>query len=171
MDKIDKIVKEEIDSYISSNMIFEYAMKPFRMMDKYGEVVGAIVDNLVAICLYPDNPAVPHWRERAYGLCKRFVDIDLIPDRKNTTEYRMKTLSKSLTEVLNEDYSSILNHFKTVSEYYQNRPNPHERLILDKPYSEYYIENKERIENGIVRLTEYVASQDYAGMIQFMNDF
>lgn len=165
------IVTEEINSYLSEELIYEMAMKPQRIKDKYGEVVGAIVDNLVCICLYPNNPATAHWRERAYGLCKRFVDIDIDPINRNNPKYRLKYLNDAVTEILNKDYSAILNHFKTVAAYYANRPNIHERLTPHKPYQECYKENKERVKNGIIALTKYTANQDYEGMINYMNNF
>ena len=171
MSKIDKIITEEINSYLSEELICEMAMKPQRMRDKYGEVVGAIVDNLVSICLYPTNPTVPHWKERAYGLCKRFVDIDIDPISRNNPEVRLNCSNSAVIETLNDDYSAILNHFKTVTAYYANRPNPHERLTPYKPYQECYEDNKDRVENGIISLTKYIANQDYAGMINYMGNF
>ena len=171
MDNIDKIIKEEISSYLSKELICEMAMKPQKMRDKYGEVVGVIVDNLVSICLYPTNPTVPHWKERAYGLCKRFVDIDIAPISRNNPKVRLNCLKGAVIETLNDDYSAILNHFKTVTEYYACRPNPHERLTPCKPYYKCYEENKDRVEKGIISLTKYIADQDYAGMINYMSNF
>jgi hypothetical protein len=115
------------------------------MTDKFGEVLDAIVDNLVCLCLYPDSQAVNHWRERVPALCKRFVDIDIDPLSKNKVEFRLNCLNEAVVEVLNQDYSAIKNHFKTVSEYYSNRPNQHDILTPYKPYEECYAENAERI--------------------------
>ncbi len=171
MGKIDKIIAEEINSYLSEELICEMAMKPQRMRDKYGEAVGAIVDNLVSICLYPTSPAVPHWKERAHGLCKRFVDIDITPISRNNPKDRLKCLNGAVNEILNDDYSAILNHFKSVTAYYANKPNPHERLTPYKPYQECYEENKNRVEKGIISLTKYIANQDYAGMVNYMSVF
>lgn len=171
MDKIDRIIKEVIDSYLQDELLCEMAMKPSRMIDKYGEVLGAIVDNLVCICLYPDNPTVLHWRERAYGLCKRFVDIDIDPLKKNNIDFRYECLSKAVVEILNADFSAIENHFNSVSVHYANMSDPHKRLTPTKPVKECYEENKERVKNGVLALTKYVAAQDYAGMIKYMETF
>lgn len=170
-ERIDKILDEVFDSFFKDELICEMAMKPGKLSDKYGEVVGAIVDNLVCICLYPDNMAVTHWGERSYGLCKRFVDIDVDPISKNKSEFRYKCLYKAVVEILNTDFSAIKNHFKSVSIYYANRPNPHERLIPQQSVEECYEENKERIKNGILMLTRFVAEQDYESIINYMDSF
>ena len=170
-ERINGILDEVFDSFLNEELIYEMAMKPGRLSDKYGEVVGAIVDNLVSICLYPDNAAVAHWRERSYGLCKRFVDIDVDPISKNKVKYRYNYLYKAVVEILNTDFSAIKNHFKTVSIYYANRPDQHERLIPKQSPEDCYEENKERVKNGIITLTKFVAKQDYEGMINYMNSF
>lgn len=63
-------------------IIDEMAMIPGSFTDKFGEGVSVITDNLVAICLYPDNPTVHHWRDRAGALCRRFTTVDITPRSK-----------------------------------------------------------------------------------------
>ena len=165
---IDEILTVD---HAEGNALNEMAMKPNKMCDKYGEILGAVVDNLVCICMYPTNPTVPHWRERAHALCKRFVDLNIDPISKNKPDFRYKWLSKAVAEILDEDYSAISNHFKTVSIYYAKKENPRERLVPYKPYEECYKENKDRVKNGVVLLTKYIAEQDYDGMVDYMNKF
>lgn len=170
MKKIKDFLEENEINFMGT-LLLEMAMSPSRMSDKYGEVIGSIVDNLVSICLYPDNPTVPHWRERAHGLCKRFIDIDITPANKNTYQQRLKCLTSGVIEELDNDYGAILRHFKSVSIYYSKRPNKHDILTPYKPYEQAYRENKERVQNGIIKLTDCIAKQDYVGAIDFMEIF
>lgn len=165
------MVEETVKSSLFEDMIGEMGMKPHKMMDKYSEALHSIVDNLVCICLYPDNPTVPNWKERACGLCKRFIELNIDPIHKNTFDIRMKWLQKAVVEVLDKDYGALINHFKTTSIYYANRPNPHDRLTPYKPYNECYEENKDRVANGVLALTQFIAEQDYNGMQNYMNNF
>lgn len=169
--KFKDFLEERDNEYIESHLLCEMAISPSKMSDKYGEVIGSVVDNLICICLYPDNPTVPHWKERAHGLCKRFIDLNISPANKNTSEFRLKCLSKGVLEELDDDYGAILNHFKSVSVYYSKKSNPHDRLTPYKPYKEAYEENKEKVKEGIVSLTKFVAEQDYDGMVEYMDNF
>ena len=171
MDYIDKIITEDINSFLHHKLVCEMAMKPNRMRDKYGEVLDAIVDNLVCICLYPNSISVQHWKERAHGFCKRFVDLDIDPISKNNAGFRWKCFNTAVVEVLNEDFSAIHNHFKTVANFYLNKKDPHDRLIPYKPYEECYKENADRVKNAVLTLTKFVTEQDYNGMVKYMNDF
>lgn len=171
MDYIDKTVMDEINSFLQTNLICEMGMKPNRMKDKFGEVLDAIVDNLVCICLYPNSQAVTHWRERAASLCKRFIDIDIDPLNKNNFGFRLKCFNDAVVEILNVDFSAIKNHFKTVCNYYAKRPNQHDRLKPYKPYEECYEENANRVKEGVLTIVKFVAEQDYGGLIDYMDTF
>ena len=157
--------------FINSFAVYEMGIKQERMSDKYGEIIGNVIDNLICICLYPDNPTVNHWRERASGLCKRFIDLNIDPIKKNTYKNRLNILSKGVEEELDSDYSAILNHFKSVSIYYANRPNKHDRLTPYKPYKDIYKENKDKIISAINEITKLVAAQDYEKLIKYINKF
>ena len=146
-------------------------MKPNRMKDKFGEVLDAIVDNLVCICLYPNSQAVSHWRERVPSLCKRFIDIDIDPLSKNNSEFRLNCLNEAVVEILNADFSAIKNHFKTVCMYYAKKQNQHDRLTPYKPYEECYKENADRMKEGVLTIIKFVAEQDYSGLIDYMDAF
>ena len=171
MDYIDKIIAEEVDSFLKRELVCEMGMTYNRMYDKFGEVVNPIVDNLVCICLYPNCQAVTHWRERSYSHCKRFVDTDIEPLSNNNYDFRLNCLNEAIVETLNRDFSAIKNHFKSVSKYYANRPNRHDRLTPYKPYEECYVENADRVKNGILTIAQFVAKQDYEGLIEYMNTF
>lgn len=165
---INNAIDEAINRFLSEQEITELAMKPDKMSDKYGEVVSAIIDNLVSICLYPKDATVSHWRGRIYSLCKRFIDLDIKP--KNTVKIRYNALIKGVKETLNDDYSAILNHFKSVSEYYFSQPKE-KRLIPIKEYNECYKDNKEKIINAIQYITKCVAEQNTKELISFMETF
>ena len=169
--KIKEIVIQEINSYFDNELLLEYGMKGNRFMDKYGEILGNIAENLICICIFSDNPTVPHWQERAAGLCHRFADIDIDPLKNNKTEKRLKYLNKAVTEIFNKDFSALLNHFKRVTVYYANRPNPHERIISDKTYKECYDLYKNKVVEGIITLTHLVAEQNYEGILDYMRNF
>lgn len=171
MNKIDGTITETLDSFLNEELICEFRMKPKRMIDKYGDILDPIVDNLVAICLYPTHQTTTHWRERSYSLCARFANIDIDPIRNNTYEFRLKCLNKAVVEILNKDFSAIRNHFKSVSVYYAKKENPHERIYPYKPYNECYEENKEKVKAGIIAITEFVAKQDYNGLMEYMTNF
>ena len=171
MRHIDDIISESIKTTVGKWLLCEYGMKPKRMADKFSEVLDAIVDNLVCICLYPNNPAIQHWRERTCGLCKRFVDMDIDPIRKNNPKDRLKYLSISVNEVLNKDFSALKNHFKTVSAYYGNKKNPNERIVPIIPYERSCQENAERIKKCIFALINGIANQDYEAILQYMETF
>lgn len=175
---VSETIKQTLNSYdifeedyynIMNNPLYEMSISSKRLYNKFSEVVGNIIDNLICICLYPNNPTVPHWKERSYGLCQRFIDINL--DNKNTFNNRYKILNKAVIECLDNDYKALLNHFKNVSIYYANRPNIHDRLTPYKSYQDVYNENKDRVVIGILKIIEYVAYQDYEGLIQYMNNF
>lgn len=168
--KYDDFLQERDDNLLMTP-VFEMAVAPKKMSDKYGEVVGSIADNLICICLYPDNPTVPHWKERTHGLCKRFIDLDINPNNKNTSENRLKCLMKGVVEELNEDFSALRSHFRTVSIYYSSRPNPHDRLTPVKPYQTICDENFDRVVESIKTITGFVSEQDYEGLIEYMSNF
>ena len=120
--------------------------------------------------MYPDDPTVEHWKSRAYGLCKKYTELNIDPLSKNNYQSRLKILMNGVEEILDPDYGAIENHFKTVKAYYDSRPKPHERL---KPYSgwkENHANDVERVKSGIITLTEYTAKQDYESMINYMMD-
>lgn len=170
-DKIKEIVIQEVNSYFENELLLEYGMKADKFIDKYGEVLSRISDNLICICIFPDNPTVSHWQERAAGLCHRFADLDIDPLKNNKTEKRLKYLNKAVTEIFNRDFSALLNHFKRITVYYANRSNPHERIISDKTYEECYNMYKDKVIEGIVILTRFVAEQNYDGILQYMRNF
>ena len=58
-----------------------------------------------------------------------------------------------------------------IAKYYANRLNRHDRLTPYKPYEEYYVENADRVKNGILTIAQFVAKQDYEGLIEYMNTF
>lgn len=126
---------------------------------------------LVSICLFPICPKVPHWKELSYNLCERFAYVDIDPVSKNNPEYRHSCLNDAVIEILDEDYGAILNHFKSVTAYYANRPTPHERLTPYKPYQKCYEENKDRVISAIISLTKHIASKDHAGIKNYMSNF
>ena len=146
-------------------------MKPGKLMDKYSEALHAIVDNLVCICLYPDAPMVSYWKESVWVLCKRFIALNMDPIHKNTFDIRMKWLKKAVVEVLDKDDGALINPFKTTSIHYANRPNPRDRLTPCNPYEACYEANKDRVKNGVLALTQFIAEQDCEGMLNYMNNF
>lgn len=151
-------------------MLDETAIKPSLFADRYSEVLDMVVDYLVCICLYPNNPSLPRWKERVYWLCKRFAGLNITPAHKNTNDYRIECLNKAVVEVLDEDFGALFNHFKSVIAYYANRPNSQNPTPY-KPYTECYEEQKNRVKNGIIALTRYVAEQDYDGIIKYIKSF
>lgn len=166
-----QIANRFFDSIRNKEIISEMPISQKDMAEKYAEVIGVVVDNLVCICLYPSSPTVSHWRERACGLCKRFVDLNISPLKKNNSEFRYRCLNKALMSELDADFGAVANHFRSVSAYYAKKADPKERLFPYKPYDKAYGENKERIENAVIALTRYVAEQDYSGMIDYMENF
>ena len=71
----------------------------------------------------------------------------------------------------NNDFGALINHFKTVEAHYRNRPNPHDRLFLDKSYQEAYEEHKDKIANVLLIITEMVADQYGEGLEKFVETF
>lgn len=171
LDKLKEIVIQEVNSYFNNELLLEYGMKASKFMAKYEEVLSRISDNLICICIFPNNPTVPHWQERAAGLCHRFADIPIEPLKNNKTEIRLKYLNKAVAEIFNKDFSALLNHFKRVMVYYANRPDPHERIISDKTYEECYNMYKEKVAEGIITLTRLVAEQNYEEILNYMRNF
>ena len=169
--RVKEIIKEVTHEVLSEEMLLEFGMKAQRMTDKYGEVLGDVVDNLICICIYPDNLTIPHWKNRAGGLCRRFAEINIEPIKKNTFETRYKALTKAIDEIFDKDFGALKNHFKSIKTYYANRPNTHDRILPYKPIEECYTENKDKIINTIFKMTEFVAKQDYESLILFINDF
>ena len=161
-------IEERQNELINSYPIYEMAMKGGRMSDKFGEIIGSIVDNIACICMYPENPTIPHWKERTCGLCKRFIDINIDPLKNNTPDFRKKCLNKGVIEELDEDYGAVLNHFKSVSIHYSKKD---DKLIPYKPYEQCYNENKEQIDECINSIVKYVAEQDYEGLIEYIDKF
>ena len=141
------------------------------LSDKYGEVIGAILDNLVAICLYPNNPTIPHWKSRAMGLCQRFVNIDMVPLSNNNYEKRKDALEHGVYVELNPDYSAIKNHIKSVAAYYSNRSNEQDRLYPTMKVEKCYEEYTPILIKAIKTITEYVALQDNASLTKFVENF
>lgn len=149
----------------------ELGMDRSTLSDKYGEVIGAIVDNLVAICLYQDNSTVPHWKSRAMGLCQRFVNIDMVPLSNNNYKKRKKALEHGVSVELNHDYSTIKNHIKSVAAYYAHRSNEQDRLYTTKNIEECYEEYMPILIDAVKTITEYVAQQDNASLTTFIENF
>ena len=164
------IIFDSVNRILNEDLITEMAITPSRMVDKYGEAISAIIDNMVCICLYQNNPTIPHWKSKISGLCKRFIDLDINPLSNNKPDYRYRILMKGVYETLNEDYSAILNHFKSTAQYYAKQPKPNTILPL-KPYQECYQENKEKIEKGIEYITQCVANQDMTALTTFVEMF
>lgn len=162
---------DHIEESINSVLLSEMRMKASKFSDKYGEIMGPLVDNLVAIAMYPNSHAIQHWKQRAGSLVKRFVDLDIDPITQNCEENRLRILQRGVVEALNADYSAVKNHFKSVSEYYSNSNNQNGVMT---PYAQYdicYEEQKDRIFNAIDAITKSVAKQDYESILTFMNNF
>lgn len=168
---INDIISEELYHYLNKELIVEFGMNGDKFGEVYFDVLNAIVENLVSICLYPDNPTVPHWRGRAAGLCKKLCNTDLVPLKRNKADIRFKILKKQIVIALNQDYSALENHFKSINSYYSHRDNPHDNLIPYVPWNQAYEENKGRVVNAINVLTNLIAEQDYDRIKEFMNDF
>lgn len=165
------VIRESVENILHENsLITEMAMPAAKMSDKYGEVVSSIIDNMACICLYPNNQAVTHWRNRVPALCKRFIDLDIDPLSNNTPDYRYTVLMNGVIETLNENYGAILNHFKTVATYYASRPKP-DTIRPIKDYNICYQENAERMEHGIKEITKFVANQDIVSLTDFIETF
>ena len=164
------IIFDSVNRILNEDLITEMAIAPSRMADKYGESISAIIDNMVCICLYKNKPTIPHWKSRISGLCKRFIDLDIKPLSNNKPDYRYKILMKGVHETLNEDYSAILNHFKSTAQYYAKQPKPNTILPL-KSYQECYQENKEKMEKSIEYITQCVAIQDMDALTTFLEKF
>ena len=169
-DYYDKIISETVHELLGKKLMLEYAMDSQRMLDKYSEVLHAIVDNLVCICLYPNNPTIPHWKSRIVGLSKKFIDTNIKPKSKNNFADRLKIFNDAMEEVLDEDYSALLNHFKSVSVYYGMKNDPHERLKPYKPYEEAYAENRQHIIDCLSNILSYTAAQDIGKLTTFVRD-
>lgn len=175
-DKIDaehesqSVIFDSVNRILNEDLITEMAISPSRMVDKYGEAISAIIDNMVCICLYQNNPTIPHWKSRISGLCERFIDLDINPLSNNKPDYRYRILMKGVYETLNEDYSAILNHFKSSAQYYAKQPKPNTILPL-KPYQKCYQENKKKMEKGIEYITQCVANQDMTALTTFVEMF
>ena len=166
--QLTDIIALSVSHILNESLICEMGMKASVMTEKYSEVIGVIVDNIVCICLYPDSPTIPHWKSRIVALCDRFIKLNIEPLSKNTTEYRYKTLMKGLFVELDKDYRAIRNHFKSVSTYYALKAKPN-TLVACKPYDECYYENKDRIESAIRQITECVANQNMEELLKFVN--
>lgn len=162
------MVEEIISESLTASMLTELGMDKGKLSDKYGEVIGAVSDNLICLCLYPGSQAVAHWKSRIPALCERLLFMNLIPSRTNKPEYRFKILWKGVTETFDEDFGALLNRFKGIDGYYKARPNQHDRLTPVKPYKVCYEENRAWIEEALKAITEYVAKQDMEGLRSYV---
>ena len=157
--------------YFTSDLICELGQTKHRMFDKYSEIVGAIAENLICICIYPDNPTVNHWRGRAAGLCKQFAQINIEPIKNNTYNYRYKALYAAVVEIFDADFAALKYRFTGVDAYYSKRPDVHERLTTCKPIKKCYELYKDKVISGIKTLTDLIAKQDYPAILDYMNEF
>lgn len=160
---IDDIVSE-------SQLLIEMGMKAAKMSDKYSEKVGSIADNLICVCLYPDNPTIPHWKNRAKGFCREFTDTDIVPLSSNKEETRYKYLYKGLTERLNNDFSALYKRCKSIIAYYIKK-DKHEQLVPYKPLDECYPEIFNKLKDTLIKLTELIAKQDFETIIDVIDNF
>lgn len=139
--------------------------------DKYFDALGIIVDNLVNICLYPDCTKIVAWKEETRALCENIMKLDIGQESKNTTDNRLKWLSKAVADALNDDFSAIRNHFKSQSIYYTHNSNPDDNLTPCKPWEAAYEESKGRVETAVKALTRFVAAKDADALADFIKNY
>lgn len=154
-----------------TQMIFEMGMKASKMSDKYSEKVGSIADNLICICLYPDNPTIPHWRNRAKGFCREFTDTDIVPLSNNKDNIRYKCLYQGLIERLNPDFSALYKRCKSIIAYYEKKKDKHKQLKPYKPLDECYFEFFDKLKDTLIKLTQLIAQQDFSSIIDIIDNF
>lgn len=169
--RFDDVFEELEVELIETRMCSSAYLSPAETSDLYGYVLNFIVNNLISICLYPNNPNITHWKERIKRLCCRFIDLRPEPLYKVAIEHLLKDLTRGIYQELNVDYGNLLNRFKTVSEYNLNRYNSSDMLKPYKPYKEAYEDNKEKVIECVNSLTYSIARHRFDEVVEYINNF
>ena len=168
---INSIIHEELHHYLTKELLKEYKWTSKEMTDNYSDILCAIVENLVCLCLYPSDRTVPHWKGRIIGFCTKLATTNIKPNNKNTPSERLTVLQKGVEKSLDDDYGALAYHFKDVANFYATKENPHQRLKPYKPWNECYEENKDKVINAIKVLTELIAFKNSEQIREFIMSF
>lgn len=155
---------------LNEELLLEMGMKRGKFSDKFGEIVGELSNDLISICIYPNNTAINHWKGCAIGLCEKFISQDIDPRKSNTEEIRKECLTNGLYETLNEDFSALLKRFEGVITKY-SRKTGNEKLTPILPLEEAYRKFKPIISSVLLILVDEIAKQNFEGVRTAIENF